>query len=58
LQLKGRTLHVRLREMPQPRYQHAAEALVRKLQKLRPTTLGIGPYPMKFSFGEKDGSLS
>ena len=58
LQLKGRTLHVRLREMPQPRYQHAAEALVRKLQKLHPTTLGIGPYPMKFSFGKGDGSLS
>ena len=58
LQLKGRTLHVRLREMPQPRYQHAAEALVRKLQKLHPTTLGIGPYPIKFSFGKGDGSLS
>ena len=56
LQLKGRTLHVRLREMPQPRYQRAAEALVRKLQKLHPTTLGIGPYPMKFSFGNGNGT--
>ena len=58
LQLKGRTLHVRLREMPQPRYQRAAEALVRKLQKLHPTTLGIGPYPMKFSFGKGNGSFT
>ncbi len=58
LQLKGRTLHVRLREMPQPRYQRAAEALVRKLQNLRPTSLGIGPYPLKFSFGKGVGSIS
>lgn len=58
LQLKGRALHVRLREMPQPRYQHAAEALVSKLQKLHPTTLGIGPYPIKFSFGAGNGSLT
>jgi len=57
LQLKEKTLHVRLGEMQQPRYQHAAEALVRKIEKLHPTTLGIGPYPIKFSFGKGDGSL-
>jgi hypothetical protein len=50
LQLKGRTLHVRLKEMPQPRYQHSAEAFVAKLRRLRPTTLGMGPYAIKFSF--------
>ena len=56
LQLKGRTLHVRLKEMPQPRYQRAAEAFVHRLNKLRPMTLGIGPYGIKFSFGS--GPLS
>ena len=57
MQLKGRTLHVRLREMSQPRYQRAVEALVCKLQKLHPTTFGIGPYPIKFSFGNENGPL-
>jgi len=45
MQLKGRTLHVRLRQMSQPRYQRPPKALVCKLQKFHPTTFGIGPYP-------------
>lgn len=56
LQLKGQTLHVRLKKMPQPRYQHAAEAFIQRLQKLKPMTLGIGPYAIKISFDNEPHS--
>ena len=56
LQMKGQTLHVRLKKMPQPRYQHAAEAFIQRLQKLKPMTLGIGPYAIKISFDNEPHS--
>ena len=58
LQLKGRTLHVRLKQMPQPRYQRSAEAFLTKLHKLHPMTLGIGPYAVKFSFDNEPFSYN
>jgi len=50
LQLRGETLHVELHSMQQPRYQQAAEAFMKKTQRLSPKTFGIGPYPICFSF--------
>lgn len=50
LRLKGSTLHVQLKPMPKPRYQRAAEAFVERIERLRPTTFGIGPFPIRFTF--------
>ena len=50
IHLRGKTLYVQLKPLPQPRYQEAAEAFVEKLQRLSPQTFGIGPYRIHFSF--------
>ena len=44
LRLRGKTLHVELKPLPQPRYQEAAQTFVQKLKGLIPTTFGIGPF--------------
>lgn len=53
LRLNGKVLYVELKPLQQHRYQLAAEAFVKKIQQLSPTTFGIGPYSIHFSFKDR-----
>ena len=50
LKLRGSILDVELKQMSQPKYQKAAEDFIERIHRLSPTTFGIGPYPIRFSF--------
>lgn len=57
LKLRGNILYVELKPMPQPKYQKAAEEFVERIHRLIPTTFGLGPYTIRFTFKSNKTNL-